>query len=137
MPKKTNSRATKSVAKKNTKTVATPVVEPQECHCGASCGCGCHHGKFRKIFVLIIVFLVGFAVAKFTCCCGMHRMHKMRPVFDNGCLVMESVKCPKMQQALAAADADMNGCITREEFDSVKREMHHRMPKPHDVMDAE
>lgn len=119
----------KKTVKRTTKRPAmaeVPAPEMHECQCAASCGCGCHGGKFKKFIVLLIVFALGFAVAKITCCRG-HRMPKMEPNFENGCLVIDSIKCPKMQQELVFADTDMNGCITRMEFDSVKKAMHKRM----------
>ena len=127
MPKKTTmKRGTKTTTKR---TVAAPVATPEmhECHCGASCGCGCHHGKFKKFIILLIVFALGFAVAKITCCRGHRHMPKMQPKFDNGCLVMDSIKCPKMVQDLRNADADMDGCISRAEFDAVVKPMHQKM----------
>ena len=125
MPKTTKKvKTTKKTVKPAV--AATPVAH--ECPCGGECKCGCHHGKFKKFVVLVIVFLIGFAVAKMTCCHrGMHGMPKMQPVFDNGCLVVESIKCPKMQEALANADVDMNGCITVDEFRAVKKSMRHEM----------
>ena len=124
MPRKTTKKTVKPVAKRN---VVVPAADAHECHCGGACACGCHHGKFKKFIVLLIVFLLGFAVAKLTCCHGRHGMPKMHPRFENGCLVMDSVKCPKMQEALVNADADMNGCITRAEFGAVRRAMHKDM----------
>ncbi len=127
--KKTNARTT---AKRTVKTVAEPMPEMHECHCGAGCRCGCG-GKIKKFIVLLIVFILGFAVAKFTCCRGGHRApNMMKPTFENGCMVMESVKCPKMREMLSRADADMNGCITMDEYKSAKREMHHNMRKHHE-----
>jgi len=38
-------------------------------------------------------------------------------------LDMESIKCPKMQEKLATADVDGNGCISAEEYKAVKKEM--------------
>lgn len=116
--KKTTKRATPHMA-----TVRAP--EMHECQCGSSCGCHC--GKFKKFIVLLIVFILGFAVAKITCCRGYRHMPKMEPKFENGCLVLDSIKCPKMQQELVFADTDMNGCITRIEFESVKKSMHKKM----------
>jgi len=126
----------KSSVKKATKPVArraAPVApEMHECHCGASCGCGCHCGKFKKFIVLLIVFVLGFAVAKITCCHGRRHMPNMHPKFENGCLVMDSIKCPKMRADLAMADVDMDGCISREEFRAVKKSMHNEMRKHHE-----
>ena len=107
--------------------MANVAPEMHECQCGASCGCGCHCGKFKKFIVILIVFAIGFAVAKITCCHGHRHMPKMHPEFENGCLVMDSIKCPKMQQELVFADTDMDGCITRVEFDSAKKSMRKKM----------
>ena len=121
---------TKKTIKKETRRAA-PVVSAPEPH-ACPCGCGCHHGKFKKFVVLLIVFLLGFAVAKMTSCRGphMHGMPKIHPVFQNGCLVMDSIKCPKMVEALQNADADANGCISKEEFRTVKRQFKKGMPRP-------
>lgn len=134
MPRKPVKKTTKKVAP-----VATP--ETHECHCGDGCHCGCHHGKFKKFIVLLIVFLLGFAVAKFTCCHRGHSMHhgpRMRPVFQNGCLDMAAIKCPKMKEALQVSVANEDGCITVEEFKEIKHAMREEMrmhhgPKPIDA----
>ena len=134
MPKKTETkRVAKTAAKKTPKMTKVPAPEMPACPCGGECKCGCHHGKFKKFIVLLVVFLIGFAVAKMTCGHrGMHGMPKMQPVFENGCLVMESIKCPKMLEELANADVDMDGCISVEEFKTVKHAMRrpHEMPEP-------
>ena len=129
MQKKSPAKKTVKRAVKRPAMAEVPAPEMHECQCAASCGCGCgcHCGKFKKFIVLLIVFALGFAVAKITCCCGRHHMPKMQPKFENGCLVMDSIKCPKMQSELIFADTDMNGCITRMEFESVKKSMDKRM----------
>lgn len=133
MPKKTVTKKTVKAAKAP-KMKEVPAPEMPACPCGGECKCGCHHGKFKKFIVLLIVFLIGFAVAKMTCCHrGMHHMPKIQPVFENGCLVMESVKCPKMIEELANADVDMNGCISVEEFKTVKRAMRREMREPREM----
>lgn len=110
--------------------------ETHECPCGGGCKCGCGCGKFKKFIVLLIVFALGFAVAKFVPCHRFkHNMPEFHPEFVDGCLKMDSIKCPKMQEFVARADADMNGCITKEEFHAAKPEMpkHHGpkgMPAP-------
>lgn len=136
---KTTKKTTKSVAKKNTtKTIkqAAPEMEAPVCKCGAECGCGCHHrrGKFKKFIVLVIVFCLGFAVARIVNCDKAHHKHmpKMNPIFVNGCLDMESIKCPKMQEVLQTADVNQDGCVSVSEFDEAKKSMprpekHHRM----------
>ena len=104
-----------------------------KCACGANCACGgkcgCRGGGFwrflGKLIILAIVFALGFATAKMCCCGGkfgpMNR--GARPVFVNGCLDVASVKCPKMVEMLPAFDVNADGCITREEYRAVKREM--------------
>lgn len=103
---------------------AAPAMEMHTCACGDACKCGCGCGKFKKIVVLFIVFLLGFAVAKITCCRGGHDMQKhMRsrnPVFVNGCLDMESVASKKMRAALQNSEVNADGCITIAEYNSVK-----------------
>ena len=54
-------------------------------------------------------------------------------MFVDGCLNMESVKCPKMIEELANADVDMNGCISVEEFKTVKRAMRREMREPREM----
>jgi len=127
MQKKSSVKHTTKRAPKRTVAAEVAAPEMHECHCGTSCGCGCHCGKFKKFIVLLIVFALGFAVAKITCCHGRHHMPRIQPKFENGCLVMDSIKCPKMQQELVFADTDMDGCVTRAEFDSVKKSMDKRM----------
>ena len=64
---------------------------------------------------------------------GAH-MNMMRHIqFDeNGCVVMSSIKCPKLLADLATADNDANGCISKAELKQVIKEMHrpHQMPAP-------
>ena len=47
---------------------------------------------------------------------------------DNGCVILESVTCPKMLEVIAMADTDANGCVTRDEIHSAKHNMHHPEP---------
>ena len=129
MPKKTMKKSTaKEVAKKNTK-AAVMAAKPElhECHCGCSCG------PMKKTIILTCMFLLGFAVAKFAfCSCRMcsHKFAKEHPVFVNGCLDIQSIKCPKMQEILANADVDADGCISVSEFNAVKRIMRRDARKP-------
>lgn len=118
--KKTNTRAS---AKRATRSMATPVTEVHECHCGCKCS------PMKKFIVLFCMFLLGFAVAKIAFCPCHHRKPKMgdmRPVFVNGCMDTESIKCPKMQEKVMRMDLDGNGCITEQEFRSAKQAMHHK-----------
>lgn len=130
MPKKSTTKKTTKTSVK--KPVAAPVMDAHTCSCGADCKCGCHGGKFRKFIVLLIVFGLGFAIAKITCCSHgrhmpRHNMREMHPVFVNGCLDMESVKSPKMKELLQTADTDADNCISIAEYKTVKSAM--RGPK--------
>ena len=120
--------AAKKATVKEVKMVA-PVMEQHACGCGADChccgGCKCGASKFgrfvRKLVVFLVIFALGFAAAKL-CCCG-PRHHGPRMHFVNGCLDAASVKCPKLAAALPAMDINQDGCITRDEFRQVKRNM--------------
>lgn len=127
-------KTTKPAAKKAPvkKTVAKKVVAPvahecqcgHKCTCGHECHCGCHGHFFRKAIVLLFVFALG--------CVSAHYLYKPQPKMnhmpykfdDNGCLVMDSVKNPKLQEALATADTDANGCVSRKEFFIARKSLH-------------
>lgn len=123
MPKKTVKKtvAKKVATPKNIKLTEIKKPELHEYHYGCSCT------PLKKTFYLGGMFLLGFIVAHFAFC-PCHRfereMLQERPVFVDGCLNMESVKCPKMQEALANADMDADGCISVSEYNAVKRIMH-------------
>lgn len=130
--KKAVPAAKKPVAKKaavKEVKMAAPAMEMHNCGCGADCHCGsackCGGSKFgrfmRKLVLFVIIFALGFAAAKL-CCCG-PRHHGPRMHFVNGCLDVASVKCPKLAEALPAMDINQDGCITRDEFRQVKRNM--------------
>ena len=113
--------AVKKVAAKKT----APVME-HKCECGENCHCHCHCRAHwvKHIIVWAIIFALGMVCGKMMNCGHGHKhMPKMNPVFVNGCLDMESVKCPMMQEKLATADIDGNECISVEEFRAVKKEM--------------
>lgn len=138
MPKKTTKKTTtKTVAKRTVRTQAAPMAAPAAT-CGCGHECGCHRcGKFKKFVVLLIVFCLGFAVAKFTSCpCKKHPMLNIHPEFTaEGCLNMESIKCPKMLEDLKVSEANADNCITKDEFFAMRKEMmkkhhHHKGPKP-------
>ncbi len=129
--------AKKTVAKKaapEKKIVAAAPVAHEcpcghDCKCGAECKCahhgGCKFGRFvKKLIVFLIIFALGFAAAKF-CPCNKRgaMMRGPRVEFVNGCLDASSVKCPKLVESLPAMDINQDGCITRDEFRAVKREM--------------
>lgn len=129
----------KVAAKKTAKTVENnvvmPAVETYDCGCakGCACGgnCGCHggftFGRFiKKLIIALIIFALGFAAAKM-CCGGKYGMRGPRAHFVNGCLDTASVKCPKMLEILPAMDINQDGCITREEYKAVKKELRREM----------
>ena len=138
MAKQTKTTTKKTVAKKVAAVKPAPVAE-KTCACGKDCPCGCHkHScahKLKHIIILALVFALGmvagrvlyFGPAKHA---PMH--HKMHPVFTNGCLDMQSIECPKMQEALQKADVNGDECISMEEYRAVKKEMkpmHKKMQK--------
>ena len=122
----------KSVVKANAKVrksapVVAAVTPKTECGCG--CGCCCHRGQRLigfciKVIILCMVFLLGCLSAPwFMKHGGKHMMPEI--AFDeNGCVVLESVKCPKLLENLATADNDADGCITRMELKEVMHDMH-------------
>lgn len=135
-------KVTKSAAKSAPKAVkatnvATPYMEPvhdckcgANCHCGNNCNCGanckCRGSKFgrfvKKLIIALILLALGFAAAKI-CCCD-KGMRGPRVVFaDNGCMVEESVKCPKLLELLPAMDINQDGCITRDEYREIKHQI--------------
>lgn len=120
----------KKIIKKTSarKPVKVMAAESHTCACGDACKCGCGCGKFKKIVVLFIVFLLGFAVAKMTCCRGGHNMpksgaHENHPVFVNGCLDLDSIKNKKLRTALTNSSNGANACISIAEYKSVRAAM--------------
>ena len=127
MPTKT---VKKTPAKKPAKKVVKPAVAPKPvaeeiplpdpyCHCT----------KRKRNMILTCVFIGSFLLGMlvfsiFFCGCDHHK-RMPRPHFVNGCMDVESVKCPKMLEALPAMDTDNNGCITRAELRAAKRAMRH------------
>lgn len=120
----------KTTVKKAPVKKSAPVME-HECECGGNCKCHCHGGAHwvKHVIVWAIIFALGMVCGKLFCCGnhGMKHMPKMQPVFVNGCLDMGSIKCPKMQEKLAAADVDANECISVAEYKAVKKEMRKEM----------
>lgn len=124
MPKKAPKKTIKRTAPK-----VMPVhADAHMCHCGDACKCGCRCGKFKKFVVLLIVFLLGFAVAKMTNCRKGPDMYKKRtqerhPVFVNGCLDMESVISKKIREALQNSNVGADGCVTIAEYKAIRMGM--------------
>ena len=139
--------AAKKTAKQTTKKVVTDDVAPdmtvapapvmenaakcpcgENCKCGADCKCGRGGSKFgrfmMKLIIALIIFALGFAAAKL---CDERDFRGPRVDFDDGCLVVSSVKCPQLQALLPVMDIDQDGCITRDEFRAVNAELHRQM----------
>lgn len=126
MPKKTSR---KPVAKR-AQIKSAPVME-HRCECGENCHCHCHGMAhwIKHLIVWAIIFALGMVAGK-TMNCGHHKqMPKINPVFENGCLKMDSIRCPKMLEKLANADADGNNCISLQEYKVIKKEMRKDMRK--------
>ena len=125
-------KTTKKTAVKKTTVKKAPVMEPK-CACGENCQCHCHGGAHwvKHVIVWAIIFALGMVAGKMLGCCHKHHpnMPEKNPVFINGCLDMNSVECPKMQEKLMAADVDGNECISIEEYKAVKKEMRKEMRK--------
>jgi len=124
MPTKTTKKAP---AKKPVKRVVKPMVAPKPvmteipmpdpyCHCT----------KRKRNFILTCVFIgsfiFGMLVAK-AYFCDCHHKHMPRPHFVNGCMDVESIKCPKMLEQIPMMDTDNDGCITRAELRAAKHAM--------------
>ncbi len=140
MVKKTSVK--KTVAKK-TATRVQPVMENEhKCGCGHECHCGCHCGFWRfirNLLILLIVFVLGAMSARFFM--KVHHMPMPHVDFDdNGCVVVDSIKCPKMLEKLQSADMDSDGCITKQEFKKSmfkKHKMKRNMPHDAETPDVE
>lgn len=127
MPTKSMAKSTKRVVRATNKN-ADVMAEKTSCACGEKCHCCCccGHRVIRwciKVILLCIVFVAGMAVAPLFM--NEKPMHHME-FDDNGCVVLESVKCPKMLETLSVADTNADGCISREEIKSAKHNMHNR-----------
>lgn len=131
---------TKSEPIKNIKASDVVMNDIHNCKCGANCNCGngcncgsnckCHHHGFghfvKKLIIALILLALGFAAAK-VCCCGKGMRGPRVQFASNGCMIEESVKCPKMLELLPAMDIDQDGCITREEYREIKRQMRNQV----------
>ena len=122
---------TKKTIKKTTVKKTSPVkaatTSENKCMCAENCKChghGCAH-FVKHIIIWAIIFALGMVCGKMICGChnGMKHMSKMNPVFENGCLKMDSINCPKMAENLIDADVNGDECISIEEYKAVKKEM--------------
>ena len=128
-------KSTKSV--KTVKAVKPAVVKQPVVH-EHDCGCGCGHhcccgNRWVVIGIKIAVLAVVFLLGCFTSALIMHDGHKgPRPVdFDaKGCVVLESVKCPKLLETLATADSNADGCISKDELKAAHEEMRKAHVRP-------
>lgn len=122
---------TKKTTKKVIAKKAAPAVE-HKCMCAENCNCHCHGRAhlIKHIIAWAIIFALGMVCGKMMNCGGHHgmkHMPQMHPVFENGCLKMDSIECPKMVEKLATADINGDGCISMEEYKAVKKEMNKEM----------
>lgn len=135
--------ASKPVAKKTVKKVSRPVAPvadvtmmAHECHCGCCCCRGHSFIKFCiKLVVLCMVFFLGCLSAPWFMQKADSGMMRHIKFDDNGCVMMEKVKCPKMLEKLSAADTNADGCISHTELKSSFEQMrgmhkHPRMERP-------
>jgi hypothetical protein len=110
------------------KAVAAPVIAPAAAPCGCHECKGCKSGVarfFKKLIIFLIVFSLGWCAAKY---CGMkHHIFGgfvgPRVEFVNGCADVTKIPCPEMAAKLAIADVNGDGCITKEEFRTIKKEL--------------
>ena len=140
MPTKTTKTTKKTVKKATVKKAPVkpaPVME-HKCMCDEKCNCHCHGRAHwvKHIIVWAIIFALGMVCGKMFCCGGHHgmkHMPKMNPVFENGCLKMDSISCPKMTEKLMAADVNGDNCVSIEEYKAVKAEMKKEMRGHHEM----
>ena len=125
-------KTTKKTMVKRAAVKSAPAVE-HKCMCDEHCNCHCHGRAhwIKHIIAWAIIFALGMVCGKMMNCGhhGMKHMPKMNPVFENGCLKMDSIPCPKMQEKLIAADVSGDGCVSLEEYKAVKKEMMKEMKK--------
>ena len=104
------------------------------CHAGHHCGCmngnpcKCGGGFWRfikRLFWFLVIFALGFATCMLLCSHGPrhHRGPKMPIEFVNGCLDMNKIECPEFRAKLMKADMNNDGCVSREEYRTVKQAM--------------
>ena len=124
-------KTTKKTTVKRTAVKPAPVME-HKCSCGEECHCHCHGAHWvKRLVVWAIIFALGMVCGKMLDCGhGPHKhMPQKNPVFVNGCLDMNSIECPKMQEKMMEADVDGNECISIEEYKAAKKEMKKEMRK--------
>ena len=139
--KKTASKKTSAKRASRPVVIEMPAVAAvPQCHCGGGCCCKCGHSFINfciKVVLLCLVFFAGALTAPYFMRAGHHAMMRHLQFDDNGCLNYDSVKCPKMLEALKEAYPDMNTCVTRDAVRAVVSRNHkHGLPK-HEPMQVE
>ena len=119
--------AKKTVKKAPAKAAAKPIVAAPTVVAVPVCGCGCRggFGKFLgKLIVVLVIFALGFMACKFLGCHCAHKKMKRGGQFQfvEGCLDMSKIQNPRIAEKIAAADANQDGCITKEELKAWKQE---------------
>ncbi|MCL2737539.1 MAG: hypothetical protein FWE17_01595 [Alphaproteobacteria bacterium] len=123
MTKKTTKKPVKKAAPKAAAKAAPKASVAVTCTCAVPCTQR-KGGWAKRLFWLIVAFALGFAACFF---CPVAQQHRaggmMRHNFDdNGCLIVEKIRCPERVQRLMAADLNRDGCITRAELKAWRKE---------------
>ena len=138
--KKTKKVATKSVAKKPVKRTVKPAVAPKPVAEIQLPDPYCHCTKRKRNMILTCTVITSFLLGFFTYhlfFCPHHPHFKQRIQFENGCVNVETVKCPKLLEQLPAIDADHDGCVTKAELRASKKHMRrHHKPMPEQPVEA-
>ncbi|MBO4625876.1 MAG: hypothetical protein J5679_01195 [Alphaproteobacteria bacterium] len=90
----------------------------------------CHCTKRKRNCILTCVFtgslILDIVIGHLFFCDCWKKHNAPHFEFTNGCLNVESIKCPKMLEQLPAIDVNNDGCITHEELDASKKAMHRK-----------
>jgi hypothetical protein len=130
--KKSVHRSAAGCAMASSKPAARPAAAaaaPAAC----TCGCGCRGGFWhfmKKLLVFLIIFALGWCACKFICCGCKHKgFGGAKPEFVDGCMDVNrdisrmNEMALKHIEGLRNMDADVNGCITPEEFKAARKQM--------------
>ena len=116
----------KKVAKKETVKAVAETPTPK-CGCGCHCMCCRGHrfiGVCIKLIILCMIFLLGCVSGPWIVRNAHQSAMRHIDFDDNGCVVLESVKCPKLLETLATSDNDADGCISHAELQDAIAELH-------------